>query len=227
MKVAVCISGQTRSFGSCFDQIIEKLVDPNDADIFVHMWNSNNTQEIVDKLSKTGRTKGILVENQIMFNERDYRDRKSGPTVPFNVLSQFYGVWRAIDLKKQHEQASMAKYDAVIRTRTDLLPLAELKACNFDLSVLNVPDNNQKWSAHNQIEDHFALSNSEIMNWYGDYFLNIDSIWRQSGIQFHPEEMLTLWMLGEQISGVSGKRFEFGERKAHHKVIDFDYVLMR
>lgn len=38
MRVAVCISGQMRHFRACHDAIRRYIIEPNDADVFLHTW---------------------------------------------------------------------------------------------------------------------------------------------------------------------------------------------
>ena len=38
MRVALCLSGQMRSFERTFDSINENLIKPNNADVFIHSW---------------------------------------------------------------------------------------------------------------------------------------------------------------------------------------------
>ena len=39
MKVAVCISGQLRSFRRTYKSLLDNLIHPNSADVFVHAWD--------------------------------------------------------------------------------------------------------------------------------------------------------------------------------------------
>lgn len=52
MKVAVCMSGQSRFVEECFGSIHENLIRPNSADVFLHTWEC--TQEDESKSYKFG-----------------------------------------------------------------------------------------------------------------------------------------------------------------------------
>jgi hypothetical protein len=88
MKVAVCISGQPRNALSASSYIIKNLIEPNNADVFLHMHydeknlyidkshadNGNCTiEECVDKqLIKLYKPKSYLVESPRNFQKPNY-----------------------------------------------------------------------------------------------------------------------------------------------------------
>lgn len=45
MRVAVCISGQMRSFRECYPDIYKYIIEPNKADVFLHTWYDEDQLE--------------------------------------------------------------------------------------------------------------------------------------------------------------------------------------
>ena len=45
MRVAVCLSGQMRSFRECYPDIYQYIIEPNKADVFLHTWYDEDQLE--------------------------------------------------------------------------------------------------------------------------------------------------------------------------------------
>jgi len=115
-------------------------------------------------------------------------------------------------LKKQYEKDNNFKYDCVIRCRFDYFFTKKYDLNNFNFNFLNIKsDCNHTPYA---INDHLALSNSQIMDIYSDIYNNIDHYYNK-GIEFNPEVILgyhiqinninTIKSLGSDESYVSTK----------------------
>ena len=46
MKVALCLSGQSRTFKKCFRSQKKHIIDPLDVDIFIHTWTFSGHRDI-------------------------------------------------------------------------------------------------------------------------------------------------------------------------------------
>ena len=65
MKIAICFSGAIRSFKYCYPSIYKYLIEPLNADIFLHAWSIteiDNTQEVKYKFSKDCCTNDYVIE---------------------------------------------------------------------------------------------------------------------------------------------------------------------
>ena len=56
MKVAVCMSGQPRLLEECYGYITKNIIEPNNADVFMHGWYD---EESLSKPYKFGGDGGI------------------------------------------------------------------------------------------------------------------------------------------------------------------------
>ena len=151
-KVAVCIGGYFNSFTdkrskgvNGFEYIKEKILDKADADVFIHSWDLEHKDTMLELYAPW--LKGSQFEKQINFydvmvdrglNERDllqneaprrlytrgnaWREVLDGTMsgrLP-NSLSLFNTRSKALSLRREYEQSSGVKYDSVVLTRPDL-----------------------------------------------------------------------------------------------------------
>lgn len=227
MRVAVCFSGLTREFLGCWEDIRNRIIVPNNADVFIHTWQDDNID--VDTIDIVARPVTILVEKQIQFSEEPYNSRKRDIPV-FNTFSSMYSVWKANELKKEYEKQTGKPYDWVIRCRMDLLPNNTLDLSRFDNSKVWFPDQYGKWRVHGSVEDQFMFGSSENMDVVCDFYNHIDAIWKNTEIQFNCEDMMTLYLLGKKEyrnEPVLSGTIEYGERKVDVDVCDMTYQLIR
>jgi hypothetical protein len=98
---------------------------------------------------------------------------------PQNVLSMFYSIEQANNLKKEYEKENNFVYDIVIRSRTDII----LQNFNLDLNTL---DNKIYYYGLNQFmfnniaicNDQFAIGSSEYMNIYSSLYSLLEYYWK-------------------------------------------------
>jgi hypothetical protein len=129
MRVAICLSGQTRNWMGCGDTIKNHIIDPLKADVFVHTWtikgekviNEATGDYIPPPTPMVGNIRDFYKPTSSIIEEPDYdKFKKIHPQRYYNVLMQHYSIWRANELKKEYEHANNMKYDLVIRCRFDL-----------------------------------------------------------------------------------------------------------
>lgn len=209
MRIALCLSGQPRGLPVCLEIIKASLIEPNggpDAvDVFFHAWHDesqagkpyNSAQP-----SQNGRvgiikanTEKLLVEGLkpkkfIVEPQRDFphlRNLKSDPTANQELLgSNFYSVYMANKLKKQHEQENGILYDVVIRTRYDLFYFNPVRVSdytnNFDkIVVMEEFQNHQDWKNNpdKPMVDIFSFGNSKNMDVFSSVYPHMESLNKQ------------------------------------------------
>ena len=141
MKTAICISGQPRGIPLSCEKIKWGILDKNpNADIFFHTWF--NPERVGERFfgaqpsqaNKIGKeqpdTKEILLKaynplKYIIEPQRDFsraRGLRQAPTaVQEHLMSMFYSIWKANELKREYEKAHGFIYDCVVRLRFDLV----------------------------------------------------------------------------------------------------------
>lgn len=146
MKIACCISGQPRYIPYGCQSLRTALGShfPN-IDFFLHSWYDPATVgeswdtsqpwnyglmgaqlKHADKfLVNFFKPINHIIEPQINFDWAS--SYKSGANaVQSSIVSMYYSIWKANELKKEHEQANNFIYDMVIRTRYDMIYFNEI-----------------------------------------------------------------------------------------------------
>lgn len=213
MRVALCLSGQTRSMERCLDSLVEHIVEPLDADVFFHFWTESITHPALDQnwYQLPGRPdwppfegdlacsafqalkpRKFIVQPQLQFDDSAYQagctpENSRMQAVSFqHPLSMYYSIYMANHCKAVWEREHGFRYDCVIRCRTDMRFSAPLDAAWLaDLSKMYIPEEH----GYGGYNDQFAFSSSDNMDRYADCF-NFIPIHFQRGGNFHPETIL-------------------------------------
>lgn len=136
IRVAVCLSGQPRTWKSCYPTWIELFKRWNiDPDFFCHMWDFNSSSSLLQHQNFEEQFPDILISDEekaefistikpkkIVFQAKkdDFGDFENVPNrIGSWTHSQFYSMWRATNLKRQYEIENDFEYDVVIRMRAD------------------------------------------------------------------------------------------------------------
>jgi hypothetical protein len=227
MKVAVCLSGQTRSMERCLDSLIKYIIEPLDADVFFHFWSESQTNPGLDKswyqldsrpdwppfdgdlaneVFSRLKPRKFIVQPQIAFNDSSFvqdcvREPHRMQAVSFqHVLSMYYSIYMSNQCKSLWETKNELTYDCVLRCRTDTEFFSEIPSEYLeDLSKIYLPSE-QGYGGYN---DQFAFSSSYNMDIYANCFNFIYEHWDNGG-NFHPETILRRNIDGKniQIDGI-------------------------
>lgn len=159
MKIAICISGDLRTFDH--NRMKNLIINDNvEIDFFLHTWsNSENKNKILELNPKLH-----IIENDIIFAD-----------TPRNIFKMFYGIMQTIFLKKTYEYMNNFIYDVVIRIRPDLYLADKIDIYSFDFNKLNTIYT-PNCIPHIYINDWFALSNSNNMNIYANCFNELSKL---------------------------------------------------
>lgn len=190
-RIAVCFSGQPRTWRKCIESWKENLFAHLDVDVFCHVWDFNTQPNCIsvgmnvpnlevqpgeiDELLDALKPKKSLVESRKEF-------RALSPTQFITVpsfLSQYYGIMQAARLKKQYEIENDFQYDIVVKMRYD----AYFKAPVFqELTDANKIDYwsmycfHYGWDSTNnrgRVGDIFWYAASDTYDIIADYYMNI------------------------------------------------------
>jgi hypothetical protein len=119
-----------------------------------------------------------------------------GSAEPKYIVSQLYSVYKANELKKEHENLTGSKYDVVIRWRCDYSPTKTLKMGEFqatsdkNIFIPTLPFSNHGHPScgicthieHDSdhaadVCDIFAFSSSGTMDYYSSLYLNYKGLY--------------------------------------------------
>jgi hypothetical protein len=193
MKVALCISSYLRTWKDNFSLLKSNLLDRYHPDVFIHTWNavdSNNNNSFLDDVNHFLAPKKMLIESPIALPITDLMRRRNNNRRDINsVLSMFYGIKRADELRTSYEYMN-GSYDCVIRFRGDIVLLEPLEIKENNLDKITIP----KYGDYDGVNDQFAWSCSEWMKRYCSTYDNIEEFLRIEGymkeVNFNPEELL-------------------------------------
>jgi hypothetical protein len=201
MKFALCLSGDPRYYRNTIESIYENIIKINDCDVFGHFWIRtrdniayqkmieskhlnidfmvDNGVQLLQKIKEiikftkleTEDSKDFSTETFISSNVPNDEIKKSIMRQSIAVQSQYYSVWKSNELKKDFEKKNNFIYDGVMRLRPDILIDNPVFFTEFNLNFVHATLWNQ-----NYMYDHMALSNSQNMDIFSDYYFHMKEI---------------------------------------------------
>lgn len=175
--IAVCITGQFRSWDRVKDNILQNIIRDNTDVFFV----------CDEDLSIPNINHEIIKEPQSIYDEsvlQLFGSRKNPETSVENCINMFYKIMKCNEFKTQYENEKNFKYDIVIRLRTDT-HFREPVIFSEDKDNIFIPSNLD----FGGVCDQFAYGSSQLMDKYCDIFNNIKQYFDE-GCKFHPETLL-------------------------------------
>jgi hypothetical protein len=181
MKTAICISGMPRTWKQTLEPLMKNLVEPLNADIFMHSWYEDSPSEMNDIISSYNPIKSCFDKNNTI-HIKDYKRNTPGFS-SYNSISQYKSLWLANCLVGNHESEMGFVYDWVFRIRFDYLirDMINISTMNeLDNKNIYIPNRhmthpwNQNQPYPRIVCDMFAFSNSKNMRIYSGVYLNID-----------------------------------------------------
>lgn len=159
MKVALCLSGQTRKWNQTYQSIYDEIIKKYNTDIFIHTWDvvgnmvphhyiedytDNNQLPNYDFISKYNPKKiKIDFSNYNLFKNKTPKSRF------YNTLMMWYSIQESNNLRKEYEFENNIKYNCIIRCRFDLF---------FEKFEINKIENNKIYLPPNQnIDNPFTV----------------------------------------------------------------------
>lgn len=197
-KVALCISGQMRTFEACFPNLTKYIIDPLKTDIFIHTWANNGISTKAkdeekanfsdEKVTQTVLKKLYHPKIAVIEEYKDsYSEELNGVKVPDilkkeenqhykGAIPMFYKMYKCNELKRQYEIKNDRRYDLVIRLRPDLMINEEIPS-----PVLQQWDilwfSDCKVNIAFQVSDKFAISSSTNMDYYCSVWTLLPQYW--------------------------------------------------
>lgn len=137
MKIAICLSGQPRTWKKCYKTWLNMFSPHGEIDFYFHLWNYNTlpkhlvsqygailtdesiSQEEQNEIIETLNPKKYIFESKkkiTYWNIKLPNEKQFGPW----CAEQFYSQYRASLLKREYEIENNFRYDLVVRVRSDL-----------------------------------------------------------------------------------------------------------
>lgn len=186
MKIALCFAGQPRSFRAGYDFYKRNLLDVEDVDVFIHSWNTEHNQYILDLY----QPKDYLFEDIKFHTEVDGKYTNTPNAVkypPRFTVSSYYSIFQSSLLRIGHE-VKTGKYDFVIKTRFDYAMNGRVPFNQLEQDKLYIP-NCRMVPTRDFGNDQFAFGSSEVMTKYMSTYLYMNYYYDR-GAQMIGEDMM-------------------------------------
>ena len=178
MKIALCFSGQIRSFEKGYEYYKKNLLDHYDVDVYIHSWKPSN-----EKFIELYRPRACQFDDPPVgdFNSKYTNTPNAQKYPPVNTYRMFYSMYECSDLL-------IGEYDWVIRSRTDYALNVKIPFDKLDNNKLYIP-NCRMVPERDFGNDQFAFSSPSNMKKYMSTFLHLDEYY-DAGNQFIGEDMM-------------------------------------
>lgn len=162
MRIALCLSGQPRSFEKAFVYVNENLLSKFNVDVFLHTWYYGFFD--YTKLINLYQPKKIQIDQYMNVDlPKNFR------YCPYNVYCAKYSIHKSCLLMSEYESENNFIYDWGIRSRYDFALNMVPDFFNYDSEKIYTPP-----SLHSLVcNDQFAIGSSENIKKYSSAFLNI------------------------------------------------------
>lgn len=179
MRVALCLAGQPRQLAKCWPRMKKYIVEPNNADVFMHAWTTHPKKSTGwfhdddvrwDVLSEFEmldlvKPKSCLFESQIEWDISPYPKTHAST---FTVMSFLYS------LSIAHKLYDPKDYDYVLHARMDLFFHNEVLLQNLESNTIYI-------EYRETSGDQFAYGCSHEMQKFSEVFDNFDALYKQVG----------------------------------------------
>lgn len=226
LKIAVCLSGDTRSFKHCSKQL-QRFFSGYDITFFCHGWESDFENKHVEDLKNVYtciESRPVLTElERTSIQSFGFKKFGSGLKVPFmspNIFPMWFGVKRAYQSIEEHGFKN-SDFDLICRGRYDnffLGQLAQLQA---------IPNNNEiiidpNYDGYGGYGDQFAIGSPDTMKKYCTLFDWLPKSFKQyQGDQrFFPEVIVRKYLENE--CEIEVKQIDFGLRLLRNEFIGLE-----
>ncbi len=201
-RMAVCLSGQPRTWRHCIDSL-KTHFSGYDVDFFLHLWDEVDPAELED-LKAAYAPVDMIVEPRPDFSDLQ---AKMAPLFPENpqpfAYDMFFAVGRVLQLALAHDQA----YDLYARVRYDCLfdgPCPDLNLAETEIFGFDAAN-----SFH--FQDVYAIGGAAAMAVYAHMFT-----WMQTGFPgFDRNRLVGEYALFKYLS-LSGVHIQRDPRRAFH-----------
>jgi hypothetical protein len=171
-KLALCLSGQPRSYFEGHSYIKKNLLDHFDTDVFIHSWkNENHLQQLKIYEDLNAIYSPVVAVYEKALSEQTNSDmfvpNASHPA--HFCTSMFYSIFRADSFRTFSELFNEKKYDFVIRCRFDFALNTLIDFTKLEKNKVYISKDTD--GSNPLLNDQFAIADSETMKIYSSAFL--------------------------------------------------------
>lgn len=212
MKIALCMSGITRTFRYTYKSFLNNIISKYDCDTFIYVSKDENSSD----MDLIPSVKKVVYDKEPIIDVSGYHKYKCKRYSEYGILNQWWKIEECFKLVEQYQIDNNIKYDLVIRCRPDLLITREIDdLTKLDRSAIYVAAypkgyfEDEKLFAKDYVHDfptrgnwlvlgipdQLAIGTMETMKLYSYKFSNFDAFYKRH--QMLNAEVTTAWMLKE------------------------------
>lgn len=180
MKIALCFSGQARSFEKGYEYYKRNLLDHYDVDVYLHTWHMEKEEQLVNLYKPLDH---VFEEPPVGDFDIKYTN------TPDSVKHPPRFTYRMLYSMNMVKSLIHGDYDWVIKTRTDYALNVKIPFDKLDNTKLYIP-NCRMVPERDFGNDQFAFGSQETMLKYMSTFVNINKYY-DAGNQFIGENMMS------------------------------------
>ena len=141
MKIALCITGQPRSFEKGYEYHYKNIIENNDVDVFIHTLKSPNLNELIDLY----KPKGSMIEESVNPDLSKYTSvttstKLEGKSLHYQHMLSCMQLRKCNQLKVKEEVKNKFVYDWVIRSRFDFAINVRIPFEELNNNKLHIPN---------------------------------------------------------------------------------------
>lgn len=204
MRIALCLSGQPRYLDMGYRDVYRCLLSKYSIDVFIHTWWNENLigkrfdfapnlsygrtgmweSDTINKIQHLYKPVDFMYEQQKLF--KIHSDVTWEMQNPVSLYSMTYSINESNNLKKNNEKKENIIYDIVIRCRFDIV----INSFNLNLNDIDLEKIYVSGEINPLINDQFAISSSENMDYYADFYNRIEEYYNSGYRDFVNEHFL-------------------------------------
>lgn len=178
-KIAICMSGNVRTFNLCKDNIQNNIINPLinagcHINTFFSTWTDKdfiNNLDILNNFFTKIESEIYDVNSFIDYNTQQYLQFPGlcGSTTSLNATSCHYKIKKSYELSKEYSKNNNINYDIIIRIRPDIIYNNTIDIGSIKQSLLTdylyMPNSHGKYTSVTiNMMDHFFYGNITCMN---------------------------------------------------------------
>ena len=103
-KIALCLSGQPRSFEKGYEYHKRNLLDHHDVDVFIHTWECDGLEEYARLYNPVA----MMIEKPLVgnFDEQYTNTPNAERHPPRFTVAMLHSIYKSCELKTTHELTS-------------------------------------------------------------------------------------------------------------------------
>ena len=187
MKIALCLSGQARSFEKGYVYYKKNLLDKYNVDVFIHSWKFEQQEQYVDLYKPKEFTFATPLHGD--YDEKYTHTPDPVKFPPRFTVSMLFSMFHVSKILTMYQMKNNLQYDWVIRSRPDYALNTVIPFGDLDNSKLYIP-NCRMVPERDFGNDQFAFSSSENMLKYMSTFALMEHYYTDLNTLFIGENLM-------------------------------------